>query len=205
MGGQILLVSGPSGSGKSTLLSRLLAEFAEETYFSISSTTRAIREGEKEGVNYYYVSEKEFKKGIDEGQFLEWACVHNNYYGTPIAPALAALEEGKIAIFDIDVQGFHLARKKFANFITSVFLTAPSREELRARLQKRGTDSAEVIENRLFNAAVEMEHLKEYDYVIVNDDLERAYESLRGIFVSMKSRAAFSNLNALAANWNIKI
>ena len=109
MKGQILIVSGPSGSGKSTLLSRLLKE-EKDLYFSISTTTRAPRQGEAHGVNYYFTDEKEFKKGIDEGEFLEWACVHNNYYGTSLKPVLRALDAGKIAIFDIDVQGFNIAK-----------------------------------------------------------------------------------------------
>ena len=163
MKGQILIVSGPSGSGKSTLLGRLLKE-ENDLYFSISSTTRAPRQGETEGVNYYFINKDEFKKGIDAGEFLEWACVHGNYYGTSLKPVLKALEEGKIAIFDIDVQGFNIAKSKFAENITSVFITTASKNELKSRLQNRGTDSAQTIEKRLINAVGEMKHILEYDY-----------------------------------------
>lgn len=146
MSGQILILSGPSGSGKSTLLSKLMKEF-DGIYFSISSTTRSIREGEIAGVSYHYISEDEFKRGIDEGKFLEWAQVHKNYYGTSLEPVEAALKAGKIVIFDIDVQGFHLAQKKYGEIITSVFVTTKNRDELKKRLKLRGTDSDEVIEN----------------------------------------------------------
>ena len=201
MKGQILIISGPSGSGKSTLLSRLLKE-ENDLYFSISSTTRAPRQGETEGVNYYFISEDEFKKGIDADEFLEWACVHGNYYGTSLKPVLKALEEGKIAIFDIDVQGFNIAKSKFAKNITSVFITTASKNELKSRLQNRGTDSAETIEKRLVNAVGEMEHILEYDYFLVNDDLQSCYENLRGVLRSMRLRTLSLNVEEIIKNWN---
>lgn len=200
MKGQILIISGPSGSGKSTLLNRLLAE-ERNLYFSISSTTRKMREGEKEGVNYYYVSQEEFKKGIEEGSFLEWANVHKNYYGTSLKPVLAALNEGKIVVFDVDVQGFKLTKEKFANLITSVFITTTNKKELRYRLENRGTDTPETIENRLMNAAGEMEHILEYDYLLINDDVEKSYENLRAILKSMKLKSANINLRETINNW----
>lgn len=200
MKGRILIISGPSGSGKSTLLNRLLAE-ESGLYFSISSTTRKIREGEKEGVNYYYISEEEFKKGIEEGSFLEWANVHKNYYGTSLNPVLSALNEGKIVVFDVDVQGFNLTKQKFANLITSVFITTTNKKELRYRLENRGTDTPEMIENRLMNAAGEMEHIMEYDYLLINDDVEKSYENLRAILKSMKLKSANINLRETINNW----
>ena len=201
MKGQILIVSGPSGSGKSTLLSRLLKE-ENDLYFSISSTTRAPRQGETEGVNYYFISEDEFKKGIDAGEFLEWACVHGNYYGTSLKPVLKALEEGKIAIFDIDVQGFNIAKSKFAKNITSVFITTASKNELKSRLQNRGTDSAETIEKRLINAVGEMEHILEFDYFLINDDLQNCYENLRGILRSMRLKTSNLDAKEIINKWN---
>ena len=201
MKGQILIVSGPSGSGKSTLLSRLLKE-ENDLYFSISSTTRAPRQGETEGVNYYFISEDEFKKGIDADEFLEWACVHGNYYGTSLKPVLKALEEGKIAIFDIDVQGFNIAKSKFAKNITSVFITTASKNELKSRLQNRGTDSAETIEKRLINAVGEMEHILEYDYFLINDDLQSCYENLRGILRSMRLKTSNLDAKEIINKWN---
>ena len=201
MKGQILIVSGPSGSGKSTLLSRLLKE-ENDLYFSISSTTRAPRQGETEGVNYYFTSENEFKKGIDADEFLEWAFVHGNYYGTSLKPVLKALEEGKIAIFDIDVQGFNIAKSKFAQNITSVFITTASKNELKSRLQNRGTDSEETIEKRLINAVGEMEHILEYDYFLINDDLQNCYENLRGILRSMRLKTSNLDAKEIINKWN---
>ena len=201
MKGQILIVSGPSGSGKSTLLSRLLKE-ENDLYFSISSTTRAPRQGETDGVNYYFISEDEFKKGIDADEFLEWACVHGNYYGTSLKPVLKALEEGKIAIFDIDVQGFNIAKSKFAQKITAVFITTASKNELKSRLQNRGTDSAETIEKRLINAVDEMEHILEYDYFLINDDLQNCYENLRGILRSMRLKTSNLDAKEIINKWN---
>ena len=201
MKGQILIISGPSGSGKSTLLSRLLKE-ESDLYFSISSTTRAPRQGETEGVDYYFISEDEFKKGIDADEFLEWACVHGNYYGTSLKPVLKALEEGKIAIFDIDVQGFNIAKSKFAKNITSVFITTASKNELKSRLQNRGTDSAETIEKRLINAVGEMEHILEYDYFLINDDLQSCYENLRGILRSMRLKTSNLDAKEIINKWN---
>lgn len=201
MKGQILIISGPSGSGKSTLLNRLLKE-ESDLYFSISSTTRAPRQGETEGVNYYFISEDEFKKGIDADEFLEWACVHGNYYGTSLKPVLNALEEGKIAIFDIDVQGFNIAKSKFAKNITSVFITTASKNELKSRLQNRGTDSAETIEKRLINAVGEMEHILEYDYFLINDDLQSCYENLHGILRSMRLKTSNLDAKEIINKWN---
>jgi guanylate kinase len=199
--GQILIISGPSGSGKSTLLNRLLKE-ENDLYFSISSTTRAPRQGETDGVNYYFTSEDEFKKGIDADEFLEWACVHGNYYGTSLKPVLKALEEGKIAIFDIDVQGFNIAKSKFAKNITSVFITTASKNELKSRLQNRGTDSVETIEKRLINAVGEMEHILEYDFFLINDDLQSCYENLRGILRSMRLKTSNLDAKEIINKWN---
>ena len=201
MKGQILIISGPSGSGKSTLLNRLLKE-ENDLYFSISSTTRAPRQGETEGVNYYFTSEDEFKKGIDADEFLEWACVHGNYYGTSLKPVLKALKEGKIAIFDIDVQGFNIAKSKFAQNITSVFITTASKNELKSRLQNRGTDSTETIGKRLINAVGEMEHILEYDYFLINDDLQNCYENLRGILRSMRLKTSNLDAKEIINKWN---
>lgn len=201
MKGQILIVSGPSGSGKSTLLGRLLKE-ENDLYFSISSTTRAPRQGETDGVNYYFINKDEFKKGIDAGEFLEWAFVHGNYYGTSLKPVLKALKEGKIAIFDIDVQGFNIAKSKFAENITSVFITTASKNELKSRLQNRGTDSAQTIEKRLINAVGEMEHILEYDYFLINDDLENCYENLRGILRSMRLKTSNLDTKEIINKWN---
>ncbi|HDX6330182.1 guanylate kinase [Campylobacter fetus] len=202
MSGQILIISGPSGSGKSTLLSKLMRDF-DNIYFSISSTTRSIRDGEKDGVNYHYISEDEFKTGIETAKFLEWAYVHKNYYGTSLEPVEKALKDGKIVIFDIDVQGFHLAMKKYREIITSVFVTTKDRNELKRRLEIRDADLKDAIENRLFNAATEMGHINEYDYLIINDDLDRSYSSLKSIFETMSVKTKNYDINAVINSWNV--
>ena len=200
MKGQILLISGPSGSGKSTLINRLMKE-EKDIYFSISCTTREIRQGEKDGVDYYFLSVDEFKKGIENGEFLEWALVHKNYYGTSLKPVLKAFEENKVVIFDIDVQGFDIARSKFKDEITSVFITTKSSTELRTRLEKRGTNSKEDIERRLNNAVGEMSHIKDYDFLLINDDLEQTYDKFKSIFKSLKCRTKYANLSEFIDKW----
>ncbi|ASM39716.1 guanylate kinase [Campylobacter sp. RM12327] len=200
MAGQILVISGPSGSGKSTLLERLLKE-EDGIYFSISSTTRDIRDGEKNGVNYHYISQDEFKQGIENGDFLEWAKVHKNYYGTSLKPVKEALEQDKIVIFDIDVQGFKIVMSKFADITTSLFITTKDQKELKKRLQNRGTDSDDTIEQRIFNAVGEMEHILEYDYFFINDDLERSYKNLRSILNCMRIKSSNINLRESINNW----
>lgn len=200
MAGQILVISGPSGSGKSTLLDRLLKD-EDGIYFSISSTTRDIRAGEEEGVNYYYISQDEFKEGIEKGEFLEWAKVHKNYYGTSLKPVKEALEQDKIVIFDIDVQGFKIVMSKFKEVTTSVFITTKDQKELKKRLQNRDTDSDEIIEQRIFNAVGEMEHILEYDYFFVNDNLEQSYQNLRSILNCMRIKSSNINLRESINNW----
>ncbi len=200
MSGQILIVSGPSGSGKSTLIERLMKE-ENNIYFSISSTTRKIRAGEKDDVNYHYISVSDFEKGIKEGEFLEYAVVHKNYYGTSIKPVLAALEAGKSVIFDIDVQGFDIVRKKFDEEITSVFITTKTKNELEKRLKKRGSNDEKDIERRLYNAAIEMQHIKDYDYFLINDDLANSYRAFKAIFRSMKFKTKNLNVAQIAENW----
>ena len=170
--GALLVLSGPSGAGKSTLIKTVLSNY-EDVYFSISTTTRPKRPGEVDGRDYYFVTKEEFEKDIEAGMFLEWANVHGNYYGTSLRPVLQALDEGKLVLFDIDVQGFYSIKKSaLASLMTSVFVTTPTMSELRTRLEARGTDSELVIQERLKNAQVEMAHMKEYDYVIINEDLE---------------------------------
>ncbi len=200
MKGQILLISGPSGSGKSTLINRLMKE-EKDIYFSISCTTREIRQGEKDGVDYYFLSVDEFKKGIENGEFLEWALVHKNYYGTSLKPVLKAFEENKVVIFDIDVQGFDIARSKFKDEITSVFITTKSSTELRTRLEKRGTNSQDDIERRLNNAVGEMSHIKDYDFLLINDDLEQTYDKFKSIFKSLKCQTKYANLSEFIDKW----
>jgi guanylate kinase len=178
--GAILVISGPSGSGKSSLV-KIVSEKFENVYFSISTTTRKIRDGEINGVNYHFTDVDTFKKDIDDGLFLEWAQVHGNYYGTSLKPIIKAIKDGKLVIFDIDVQGHKIARDKLENVITSVFITTPSLSSLKQRLVDRATDSEEIIARRLNNALCEMTSIHEYDFLLINDDFDKASEELLAI------------------------
>jgi len=200
MSGSLVVLSGPSGCGKSSLINEILKE-EKEVYFSISTTTRAIRDGEKEGVNYFYVSKDEFKKGIEEGDFLEWAEVHGNYYGTSIKPVREALKDGKLVIFDIDVQGHEIVKQKFPLLITSVFITTPTIKELEKRLLHRGTDTKETIEKRLINAKEEIKRADEYEFFLINDDFQQTLNELKSIIKVSKIKKSLDELNFFTQNW----
>lgn len=175
--GLFLILSAPSGTGKTTLARRLL-EAERDGHFSVSATTRAPRGREVHGVDYLFVDRTEFERMRDRDELLESAEVHGNGYGSPRAPAMEALEHGRLVVFDIDVQGGRqiMARQPEA---ASVFVLPPSYEELERRLRGRGTDAAEVVERRLGAARREIEHgLSSYRFVIVNDDVERAARDL---------------------------
>jgi guanylate kinase len=198
MAGSILVLSGPSGCGKSSLVSEILKVY-HDIYFSISTTTRVIREGEEEGLNYHYISKEQFEKEIEEGEFLEYAKVHDNYYGTSLKPVKKALSEGKLVIFDIDVQGHEIVKKEFGDILTSLFITTPTSDVLRARLLGRGTDSMDVIERRLKNSRTEMDRIDEYDFLLINDVFEQTLEKFRAIVevsrmkIDKKSKDNFIN------------
>ncbi len=200
MKGNILVISGPSGSGKSSLMKEVLKQIPH-SYFSISSTTRFIREGETDGVNYHFISKETFEKEIDDGFFLEWARVHDNYYGTSLKPILKEIHEGKLVICDIDVQGHKIAREKLGSLITSVFITTPDQKSLKERLIKRGTDSLEVIEKRLLNAVSEMTRMQEYDYLLINDDFDTTLERLLCITKASQSKMSLIDNSHFLSHW----
>ena len=171
--GAILVLSGPSGAGKSTIINAASDEIGEY-YFSISTTTRAPRVGEEDGRDYFFVSKESFEEDIKAGNFLEYAEVHGNYYGTSLKPVREALEEGKLVIFDIDVQGHRLVRAKMNDITTSAFITPPTLKALETRLRARSTDDESVIVKRIENAKGEIKAVDEYDFTIINDTVEEA-------------------------------
>lgn len=183
--GAVLIISGPSGCGKSTLTKALINSLPD-IFFSISTTTRPMREGEMQGVHYHFVSKDEFLRDVQNETFLEWAEVHTNFYGTSLKPVQKALEEDKIVLFDVDVQGHHSIKEYFGSFAKSIFITTPSKEILRQRLLSRQTDDEQTIAFRLIQAHNEMQHIQSFDYTIINDDMQSAEEAIIAIARSLK-------------------
>jgi len=181
--GLLIVVSSPSGAGKTTLCRRLIDEFPD-IVFSVSYTTREMRRGEEEGTDYHFVDRATFDAMVERGEFAEWAEVHGNRYGTTVAAVRQALEGGRHVLFDVDYQGGRQIKAKFEKEAVLVFVLPPSLEELEARLRKRATDAPEVIERRLAKARDELKHYGLYQYLIVNDDLPRAYEKLRAVYLA---------------------
>ena len=177
--GRLIVISGPSGAGKGTIIMNVMERWPAAE-FSISMTTREKREGEEEGVHYYFATREQFEETIRSGGFLEWADVFGNYYGTPKDPVTERLAEGKDIILDIDVQGGMNVRKAMPD-AELIFILPPSMKELRRRITSRGTDAPEVIEKRLSKALSEIAVAKEYDYVVVNDEIGEAVEQVLSI------------------------
>ncbi|MFA5454973.1 MAG: guanylate kinase [Sulfurimonas sp.] len=198
--GAILVLSGPSGAGKSSLLNEVINDIGE-CYFSISTTTRPMRDGEINGVHYHFVDEDEFKKDIEEDLFLEYAFVHGNYYGTSIKPVKEALCAGKLVLFDIDVQGNAVVTNRLGDITTSVFITPPTLSELKKRLESRKTDSQEVIERRVDMAKREIQRISEYDFLIVNDNLQEAADVLRVIANAARVKIPGNEINDFVRSW----
>ena len=198
--GAILVLSGPSGAGKSSLI-KAISEDLGPHYFSISTTTRTMREGEVNGRDYHFVDMQEFEKDIESEQFLEYALVHGNYYGTSLKPVKDALKEGKLVIFDIDVQGNMSVKNRFGEIATSVFITTPSLKELERRLRFRGTDAEEIIQKRIKMARLEVQRISEYEFFIVNDDLEKAAKLLKIIAHAARLKMATSEINKFIIDW----
>ena len=186
--GILMVVSSPSGAGKTTL-AHLLAQ-NERLEFSVSYTTRAPRAGERDGVDYKFVTEDEFSRMIDRGEFAEWASVHGARYGTGVHTVNRALDDGKDYLFDIDWQGGAQLRRQWPDESVLVFILPPSMAELERRLRRRATDSPEAIARRLAVATKELEHFAQYDYLVVNDNLETALKELSSIYVAARCARA---------------
>lgn len=198
--GSLLVISGPSGAGKSSLIDEILNNI-DDVYFSISTTTRKRREMEVDGVDYYFVSNEEFEEDIKKDLFLEWAMVHGNYYGTSLKPVYKALSNGKLVVFDIDVQGHRSIKEKVSDIMTSVFVTTPTLSELKRRLKKRGTDSSETIKKRVQNAIEEIKSINEFDFILINDDFSRAKESILSIANAAKLKYSKDDIDKFISNW----
>jgi guanylate kinase len=185
--GILFIVSAPSGSGKSTLVKRVMGEVGH-LRFSISHTTRSARVGEHNGVDYFFVSGDEFEKMVQDGQFVEHAVVFGNHYGTSWREIEVAQETGDDVILDIDVQGAAQVKQRFGNEVPSIFILPPSYDTLEGRLRGRSSDGDAVIRHRLEEARQEILQFGNYDYVIINDEIERATGILRSIIISHRAR-----------------
>ncbi|WP_178412651.1 guanylate kinase [Peptostreptococcaceae bacterium] len=184
--GILTVVSGPSGAGKGTICKELLKN-NENIKLSVSATTRAPREGEQEGVNYYYKTHEEFKKMIEEGDLFEYAERYGNFYGTPKAAIMENLEKGQDVLLEIEMIGA-LNVKKMCPDSVLIFVLPPSLEELKKRLVGRGTETEEQIEKRFSMAYEEIQTLKEYDYFIINEDVETAAKDIESIIAAEKNK-----------------
>ncbi|MBO6610295.1 guanylate kinase [Altererythrobacter sp.] len=178
--GLLFILSSPSGAGKTTI-SRMLLNADDEIDLSISATTRPRREGEIDGVDYHFVSPEKFEEMVQNDEFYEWATVFGNRYGTPKGYIRKGLKEGRDFLFDIDWQGTQQLKQKDDQDVVTVFILPPSLAELRNRLETRAQDSPEVIDNRMERAKAEISHWAEYDYVVINDDVDECFVKVREI------------------------
>lgn len=187
--GLMFILSSPSGAGKTTI-SRMLLERDPKIKLSVSATTRPKRDGEVDGKDYHFVSQAQFDQMVDNSEFLEWATVFGNSYGTPKAQVKAGLREGQDYLFDIDWQGTQQLYQKMETDVVRVFILPPSLAELQRRLNGRATDSAEVIAARMERARAEISHWDGYDYVVVNDDVEACYSQVCEILHAERMKRA---------------
>ncbi|GAA0590821.1 guanylate kinase [Paenochrobactrum glaciei] len=186
--GLMLVVSSPSGAGKSSIARLLLEDREMDLSLSVSVTTRARRPSEVEGVHYHFISVAEFERLRDSDALIEYAEVHGNFYGTLRATAEDALADGQDMLFDIDWQGADQLQAKMPADVVSIFVLPPSMKELQSRLHRRAEDSVEVIETRLHNARVEIQKWSKYDYIVINEDLNRSYSSVKAIVTAERLR-----------------
>jgi len=184
--GLLLVVSGPSGAGKGTICKEILSR-RPEIGLSVSATTRKPREGEIDGTSYFFLEEETFRRMIDKGEFIEWACFCQNYYGTPKKAVEEQLEAGRDVILEIEVQGAAQVRSKFPEAVF-IFVLPPSFDELKNRITGRGTEAPEVIKERMTRAKKEFEHIEKYNYIVLNDTVDHATDQLAAILDAEKLR-----------------
>jgi guanylate kinase len=187
--GLLIVLSSPSGAGKTTI-SRMLLEADREITMSVSATTRPMRPGETDGVDYHFVDDAEFDRMIESGEFVEWAHVFGYRYGTPKAPVKAALRKGRDILFDIDWQGARQLVPDFKEHLVTIFLLPPSMDELERRLRARQTDSSDVIAERMRRATDEIDHWAEYEYVLVNRDADECLAQVRSVIAAERLKQA---------------
>ena len=186
--GVLVILSSPSGAGK-TSIARALVEENKNFLFSVSATTRKSRPGEVNGREYHFLTVDEFRERINDGQFLEYAKVFGNLYGTPLQPVMESIDDGKDLIFDVDWQGGKQIRSSsLSKFVISIFILPPSIKALHERLMKRAQDSSETVKDRMTKSIGEIMHWKEYDYVIVNNDFEQTLDEVKSIITSEELR-----------------
>jgi guanylate kinase len=186
--GLMLILSSPSGAGKTTLTRMLLQADKLDLTLSISVTTRPRRHSEADGIHYHFITRRQFEVMRDSGDLLEWAEVHGNFYGTPRAPVEAVLTQGRDVLFDIDYQGTQQVREAAAADVVTIFILPPSMRELRARLERRAEDPGDAIAKRLDNARNEIARWEQYDYVLINDDIQKTFDDLLAIVTAERLR-----------------
>lgn len=194
----MFILSSPSGAGKSTI-SNLLLNNDPELKLSVSATTRQRRSSEVDGVHYHFKTRADFDKMAERGEFLEWAEVHGNFYGTPRDFVEGELSGGRDVLFDIDVQGAEQLRERMPDDIATIFILPPSISEMKARLKRRAADSDEVILRRMKTALSELQSWPDYDYLVVNEDLDKAYGEVRAILAAERLRQRRQGANAALA------
>lgn len=190
-----MVVSGPSGAGKGTICKELLSRRGDDITVSISATTRSPRDGEVEGVNYFFLKKDKFKEMIEEGEFLEYAQVYDNFYGTPKKFVMDELLAGRNVLLEIDIQGAMQVREKYPEGVF-VFVLPPSMKELKNRIIGRGSETAETLEKRFSSAFSEIDYIEKYDYYIINDKVDKATDTLVSI-IDAESHRVVENIEEL--------
>ena len=195
--GIMIIISSPSGAGKTTLTRKLVSDL-KGAVLSVSVTTRKKRDNEEEGLHYFFINEEVFDQMVEDGALLEYANVFGFNYGTPKERVIENIQIGKDVIFDIDWQGAAQLKNNYKNNIVSIFILPPTATELMSRLIKRDQDSIDTIKNRLNAACDEIKHWNEYDYVIINDDLDEAYSELKSVITSEKMKMSKANTTGIS-------